>query len=253
MTAKQLVLGAALAALITPAAFIPAQAIVGGTPADPALKAHVVEVVSSHGACSGVVVGRNLVLTAGHCVDQPGSYAVLVRGGASPTVIEIDGAAIHPAWTRAHYQQKKPSPDVALVRTRAPLPAQFRPIALSAAPGLPAVGTPVTLAGFGLSEEGNPRSGGVLRQVPTTVLLRYVAAQVKLAPAGRGPAGACDLDSGGAALTTENGRPVLAGIIAWSAGEGARNCGTASAITATGAIADWLPGAAKKLGGRLGE
>ncbi|BAR99945.1 S1 family peptidase [Blastochloris viridis] len=242
----------AIAALVFAAA-TPAGAIVGGAPAAPALKAHLIEVVSPNGACSGTVVGRNLVLTAGHCVDRPGSYAVLVRGANGPSVVEIDGVAIHPAWTRAHDQQKKPSPDVALVRTRSPLPAQFRPIALSAATGLPAVGAQFTLAGFGLSEEGSPRSGGVLRTVTLKVLLRYVTAQAKLVPLGGAPAGACELDSGGAALTSENGASVLAGVIAWSAGDGTKNCGAASAITAVGAIADWLPLAAQKLGARLGE
>lgn len=248
MTVKLAIAAAMLAAL--PA---PALAIVGGQPADPALKAHLIEVVSPNGACSGSVVGRNLVLTAGHCVDRPGAYAVLVRGSGGPSVVEIDAVAIHPAWTRAHYQQRKPSPDVALVRTRSSLPAPFKPIALAAAAGLPAVGTPLTLAGFGLSEEGNPRSGGVLRTVTVKVLLRYVTAQVKLSPLGGAPAGACELDSGGAALARENGELVLAGVIAWSAGDGAKGCGAASAITATGAIADWLPQAAQKLGARLGE
>lgn len=248
MTVKLVIAAAALAAL--PA---PALAIVGGQPADPALKAHLIEVVSQNGACSGSVVGRNLVLTAGHCVDRPGAYAVLVRTANGPTVVEIDGVVLHPAWTRAHYQQKKPSPDIALVRTRSSLPASFRPIALSAATGLPAVGTQVTLAGFGLAEEGNPRSGGVLRTVTVKVLLRYVTAQAKLVPLGSAPAGACELDSGGAALARENGELVLAGVIAWSAGDGAKSCGAASAITAIGAIADWLPQAAQKLGARLGE
>ena len=248
MTVK-LVIAAALLA----ASAAPALAIVGGQPADPALKAHLIELVSPNGACSGAVVGRNLVLTAGHCVDRPGAYAVLVRGAAGPSVVEIDGVAIHPAWARVHYQQRKPSPDVALVRTRAPLPAQFRPIALSTATGLPAVAAQFTLAGFGLAEEGSPRSGGVLRTVAVKVLLRYVTAQVKLVPLGDAPAGACELDSGGAALASENGQTVLAGVIAWSAGEGAKSCGAASAITAVSAIADWLPQAAQKLGARLGE
>lgn len=243
-----------LAGILAVAAMaLPAHAIVGGTPADAAFGAHLIEVVSPAGGCSGVVVGRNLVLTAGHCVDRPVPHAMLLRSGNGLTTIEIDAVAIHPNWTRAQFERGKPGPDIALVRTRGALPEAFRPLPLSRVTGLPANGTRFVLAGRGVAAEGDARSAGVARTVPQAVLLRFVGGQVKLAPIGKAPAGACDLDSGGAVLTEEDGQTVLAGTIAYAVGAGARGCGAASVVTMIAPVAAWLAGAAAKFGAKLGE
>ena len=90
-------LGAAIALL----SIFPAAALVGGAPkATHSFARHVVMVVGSDNSfCSGVVIARELILTAAQCIHPATSYKVI--GFDAPKTLQVKNAAstiVHPDW-----------------------------------------------------------------------------------------------------------------------------------------------------------
>lgn len=146
-------------------------------------------------ACTGIVIGPQVVLTAGHCVGASGRIAV---DGTSGVCEEPSGSLNCPD-----------GPDVAVC-------GMDRPITRNACSvrgqgGWARIGEPVVLLARGLRDSG----------VPFDNRLRRGGARVKSAPDERfgcmtveGEVGACSGDSGGGAfLEPGRGRPALAGVI----------------------------------------
>ncbi len=106
-----------LAALAALALAAPAHAIVGGRPADAALKGETAMIVSTRGAsCTGVVLAPNALLTAAHCVQPQADYAVVVFEASGPRLIPINRIALHPSFDPNSFETRRPTPDLALVR-----------------------------------------------------------------------------------------------------------------------------------------
>lgn len=239
-----------LAAVASLIALQPAGAVINGQPVPPAdpLARMTVMVTTRQGFCSGAVIGQNLVLTAAHCVDSGEPVAVLTFGpGRQPIINEVAARQVHPAYRRADWQNRRTSIDLAVVRTARPIEGTAR--ADLASGGIPQAGAHIRLAGYGPSAESDSRSAGVLRSAALTVTGRPGSFQVRLTGPGGGALGACTGDSGGPVFLTEGGRPVVAGVVSWTTGDGSARCG---ALTGTVPIAphrSWIASAVQSLGG----
>lgn len=232
----------------------PARAIVGGADAPAAIAAQTVMIVSTRGsACSGAVIARDLVLTAGHCVQPAANYAVVVREAGAQNVVEVARSVLHPRFDPALFAARKPSPDLAIVKLAKPLPAQFRAARLEREPAKPHPGDRYTLAGFGVSAENDGSSAGKVRSLILPVIGNTIDStgiiMTRLSAKSGKPSGACTGDSGGPVFRNDH----LAAIIAWSTGTGDRECGNVTGATLVAQQIGWIAATVKLLGGQLAE
>src|ERR1700686_4138074 len=90
----------------------PAHAINGGKNASAEIAAQTVLIVSTRGSiCSAAVIARDLLLTAGHCVQPKASYAVSINEGAGPRVVPVARIVLHPGYDPHQFETRRPSPD----------------------------------------------------------------------------------------------------------------------------------------------
>lgn len=233
-----------------------AQAMVGGAPdAESSIARRIALIVGSRGtACTGVVIARDLVLTAAHCV-LPGSEYKLVTydEGRRPVLLDTAQVARHPQFELNTLLAHRATADIALIKLAAPLPAAFSP-AILAVPGRPiAVGDPFTVAGYGVAVRGDGKTGGTVRTAklvatgqPGSLQLRLVDPVTKGERAGLG---ACTGDSGAPVFTDAGGAPAGAGVVSWSTGPKlSAGCGGLTGVTPLMRYRDWVLDAARRMG-----
>ena len=134
----------------------PAAALVGGAVnADQTLVRHVVMLVGARGFCSGVVIARNVVLTAAHCVPAGADYKLTELDAArQPVLKDIARIARHPGFDADAALRQRVTADVALLRLAEPLAAKFVPATLAAPRRPVAVGDLLLVAGYGVAARG---------------------------------------------------------------------------------------------------
>ena len=230
----------------------PAFAIVGGSPNERAEPHTVLIVSSARGSiCSGTAIGRDLVITAAHCVVRPADYAIVRKLFGIQHLVPIARVVLHPRFSADSFRTRKPTPDLALLKTALPLPQSLRPATLAHEDSLPRPGDRFLIAGWGQGVEGDDGSVGILRTLALPAVGTTGGIMVRLSAGTRG--GSCDGDSGGSVFR-DNGRGLeLAGVIGWATGAGGRRCGAVTGATLIGIHSQWIAEAAKSLGGRLGE
>lgn len=230
-----------LACLAALACAGPAHAIVGGRPADAALKAETAMIVSTRGAsCTGVVLAPNVLLTAAHCVQPAADYAVVVFEAGTPRLVPVSRIALHPSYDPNSFETRRPTPDLAVLRLSETLPADFRPAELSTQMALPPKRTAFTVAGYGVTKDGDGKSAGTLRSVELPSIGTTGGIMVRLSDGAA--KGGCTGDSGGPVLI----EGVVAGIIGWStAAGGARGCGGVTGATLVGPQRAWIDATAR--------
>jgi hypothetical protein len=215
-------------ALLLPAR--PAGAVVGGTEATPG--GAVMVLAANGGVCSAVVVARDAVLTAGHCVAGPHALRVHFKGtDGQPVLVNVAARAVHPGYDAGAVAGRRRSIDLALLRTAEPLPARFIPASLGT--GEARAGESLTIAGYGAAKPGDPRSTGTFRSVALPVVEPYGASRILVWLKGGRGAGACQGDSGGP-VTGPDGA-VLA-VTAWIGGA----CGGLTQGVRLGPQRDWI-------------
>jgi secreted trypsin-like serine protease len=246
-------------ALLSALVFVsPAAAMVGdAAPADAALTRQLALIVGSNGSyCSGAVLAPRLLLTATHCVPAGPNYKLVQFGGNVPVLKDITAVARHPAFTARGMTTYRGTADVALMQLREPLPPTFQPATLGPADFSAKVGDRLTVAGFGVTRLGDPRSGGTARAAvliatgrPDSMDLRLMDPATRNTRAGRG---ACTGDSGGPVFADDNGHTVVIGVISWTTGPNTtRGCGGLTGVTPLARYRDWIVGTARKLGAVL--
>ncbi len=233
---------------------LPAAAITGGAPAPASIAAQTALIVSTRGAsCSGAVLARDLVLTAAHCVQPAGEYAVVIYEGGAPRLVPVARIALHPRFDPAQFETRRPTPDLALLKIAEPLPARFRLVRLARETAAPRHGDKFALAGFGMTSEGNAKTAGKLYSVTLPAIGNTIDAtgiiMVRLSAGGGTNAGACTGDSGGPVFQGET----VAGVIGWATGAQGRQCGLVTGVTLVAPQLDWITATARTLGSRLGD
>jgi len=166
-----------------------AHAVMRGSSAG-GISRHVVKLVGHNLLCTAVVIGRQQLLTANHCVEGTGPFFVMAGGKR----IAVAGHS--------------PAGQTTQLTLASPLPAQFIPIATGSAGG---EGT-YTIAGYGTAQESARMHSAGLKQAQLVNDSRYNAL---VDPRRRGPisASACMGDSGGPVAKYDGKRYVLVGIV----------------------------------------
>jgi hypothetical protein len=166
-----------------------AHAVMKGSSAG-GISRHVVKLVGHNLLCTAVVVGRQQLLTANHCVEGRGPFHVIAGG------------------SRIAVASHSPSGQVTQLTLASPLPASLQPIATGASGG---DGT-YTIAGYGTAVESERMRSAGLKEAKLVNDSRYNAL---VDPRRRGSisASACMGDSGGPVAKFDGKRYVLVGIV----------------------------------------
>jgi hypothetical protein len=191
---------------------------------------------SRGGVCSGIVLARDVVLTAAHCVMGANEYRVHYRGpdGSPPALVGTARTVIHPGFRADAIRARRRSIDLALLQLEQELPARFVPAVLSTAQ--PMQGEAVMVAGYGVARERDIRSTGLLRSAELRVVEPFGPSRIVLWLGGRAGSGACEGDSGGPLLL----RQAVVAVTTWSRGESEKNCGSLTQGILLGEQRAWI-------------
>jgi len=235
-----------------------ASAMVGGAaPAGEFAHAAVMIVGSRGNFCTGTLIARDLVLTAAHCVP-PGSDYKLVQFDAQkqPNLRDTLRVERHPQFSQQTFDNHRATADVALIKLASPAqnPAQAP---LFSGTFIVAPGDRFAIAGYGLTEWGNGKTGGTLRAANLVATGRPGNLQIRLVdPAAKGERaglGACTGDSGAPVFQDSGGRFLIVGVVSWSTGpNNAEGCGGLTGVTPLSLYRGWIVDTARKLGSPLG-
>jgi len=231
----------------------PALAITGNAPVALVQGRHAVMIVGSHGTfCTGAAIARDLVLTAGHCVEAGTHYKVVEFNAAhEPQLLDVRETSRHPQFNLQALFAHRATADLALMKMAAPLPAEIIPAVLGNAP-TPQVGETLTVFGYGVAIRGDGKSGGTLRAAPLTVTGKPGNLQIRLVDPktnGASPGlGACTGDSGAPVFAGT----ALIGVVSWSTGPNMSDgCGGITGVTPVALYRAWIVDEARRLGSPL--
>lgn len=226
--------GLALSAGITPATadqFDPS--VVGGKPA---AKGEFPWMIHLSMGCGGSLVAKDVVLTAGHCVDGTGPNTSIEAFAGAVDLQDAQAVRVRSTYVHrapAYYENEKTvARDWALIKLAKPINAPLAPMASDASLDK---GT-ITVMGWGATSEGGPSSRYLLKaQVPfvddATCKKQQVALGLDLVPAEHLCAGkkeggvdTCQGDSGGPMVAKDAaGRWVQVGIVSYGYGRARPN------------------------------
>ena len=253
LTALLLALAAGIGGLPLPGH---AQAMVGGAPPAPAEFGHsVVMILGSSGtACTATAIGRDLLLTAAHCVQSGADYKVLGSELGQPPVLKaIIRIERHPQFDIKRLLNHLATADVALIKLAEPLPARISPAFIAGGSETVAVGDSLVVAGYGVTVRGDGRTGGTARAATLIVTGQPGSLQVRLFdPQSKGLSaglGACAGDSGAPVFRTSGAGPAVLGVVSWSTGPNlTAGCSGLTGVTPLARYRGWIVDTARKLG-----
>ncbi|BCB20581.1 trypsin-like serine protease [Bosea sp. ANAM02] len=208
---------------------LPVGAVVAGQEGGPAAGSTLMVLNARGGVCTGIVLSPRAILTAAHCAAGGTELRIHWREAGEPVLIVPASVALHPEFDAGAIRSRRRTIDLALIRLAEPLPRRFS-AAMLVDGALPRAGSDITLAGYGVSREGEARSMGIYRSAALKTVEPYGPGRILLwaadsAGGGKRPgAGACQGDSGGPIF----GDTGIVAITSWSTGPSGRQCGLLS-------------------------
>jgi len=226
----------------------PAAGVVGPSVEASAFADRVVMVLTrgpeGSGLCTGIVLTPRIVLTAAHCLRAPAEMRIHFRDASGqPVLIEVAATLAHPDFHADAAARRTRSIDIGLIETNQSLPDAFRPATLAEGDP-PEPGAAVVVAGFGVSREGEWKSGGRLAAAKLRVREPRSRVLLWVAPA-EGDSGACAGDSGGPIFADDENTVVA--IVAWTEGRAKAKCGSLTQGVLVAPVADWIGAAMRRL------
>jgi Trypsin len=216
-----------------------ADAIVGGVEdRGPLSRASVMVLSSKGGMCSAVVVARDVVLTAAHCVMGASEHRVHFRGDdGTPVLIVPKARVVHPGFDAKAVEGRRQSIDLALLQLPDPLPGRFEAASLSATAA--PLGATLAFGGYGVAREGDGRSTGTFRTAGLNLVEPHGPSRILVwAKPAQGAAGACEGDSGGP--IARGGASAVFAVSTWAKGSKGRGCGEYSQGVLLGPQRAWI-------------
>lgn len=202
--------------------------------------------------CTGTLIGEQIILTAGHCVD-PNSNDLVVYFGTNfkqpdPNLVrKVIKAVVHPSYNTSRGEDIG---DVALVRFEGLPPQGFKPAPLLKDFIGVLKNTRVVVAGYGLDWSWIVKAGsGILRTVELRIQDPFFSkTEMMIDQSIR--KGICSGDSGGPAYLNINGTLFVVGVA--SRGDSipiplTPNCFIMSIFTRVDAYANWIQATAYEL------
>jgi secreted trypsin-like serine protease len=219
----------------------PASAIVGGVQGGPVERTTLMVLNSRGGVCSGIVIAQDVILTAAHCVPRELELRVHYKAndGAAKLIVPRT-VSLHPGYDAKAINKRTRSIDLALLHLPAPLPSRFAIADLTAS--APRAGMLVTVAGWGVSIEGEARSTGTYRHAGLKLIEPYGPSSILLwaaDPKGDGKrtgAGVCQGDSGGPMIL----EGAVIAVSSWSTGAAGKTCGLLTQAIRLGPQREWI-------------
>ncbi len=217
-----------------------APAIVGqADEAVPLFVRHTLKVIIPKGACSAVVVGPQLAMTAAHCVVGASSVKI---AGTQTGLIEAVKVVSHPHFAN----RANDAADIAVLKTAKVLPGTVLPAMLGARPVRP--GETLIAVGYGL-QDGGKRDGSA-RMAALAVAQIFANSFTLADPVALGERpkrGACGGDSGAPVFSSQGGSLFLVGIIS-----GSDNCGGTTLVISLAPYRNWIEQTSRQLDAQLG-
>jgi hypothetical protein len=215
-----------------------AHAVVNGK-IEPTLAKYAVMVLDNRGRmCTGVVIEQRSILTAAHCVTEGSDWRIFWRTADNePIFVKPESIKVHPGFVRNRPGIRNRSIDLAIVTLEFPLPSQFEPMTLSEITTIEP-GQKVTVAGYGLSDEKNHKSLGVMRRADLVVIEPFGQSTILLWLSGDSSdgSGGCQGDSGGPLIFKGS----LVAITYETSGLGKNNCGVLTQGTLINPQRNWI-------------
>jgi hypothetical protein len=200
--------------------------------------------------CTASLIGKDVAVTAAHCIDPRGPAPVLLFGRdvAAPDTIkrQVTGAKIHPDYSRkaGHGMDEG---DIALVRFPGGLPPGYHAIRPASSESALGKGEDAVLAGYGISNARRKTGAGRLRKAKVRISNPRPGKKEMVLDQSHGQ-GACHGDSGGPAFVREGGKVVLAGVTNRSYPPGSPDdCAHQVVYTKLPAYRSWIAKSKKEL------